>query len=328
MDYYLPENILVNDALGVQFPDWDIAKAEKKIGIKQRHIAAKDETALDLGEKAARKVLKRIDGDVDFILFCTETPDYAIPPNATLLQSRLGLSTSIGAYDFNLGCSGFVFGLAQAKGLICSGIARRVLLVTAETYSKVINPLDKGNRIIFGDAAAACILEKSNESGIGEFVFGTDGSQGMTLAIPNSGMRSTWDPEAALIKDRNGNGRTENDLYMDGPGIFNFTLDRVPELYAQTLARNDLDIESLDLVLFHQANRFMLNHLRMKMQIPADKFVVDMEGTGNTVSSSIPIALKNICNNTDCTLSILLAGFGVGLSWAGTVVTINSCGVL
>lgn len=323
LDYSLPETVLTNDELGTQFPHWDIAKAEKKVGISQRRVAI-NETALDLGEQAARKVLDQIDGDIDFLLFCTETPDYAIPPNATLLQARLGLPVSIGAYDFNLGCSGFVFGLAQAKGLICAGIANRVLLITAETYTRVINPLDKGNRIIFGDGASACVIERSNRCNIGEFVFGTDGTQGMKLTIPNSGMRHAWNPEAKSIEDDNGNIRTANDLSMDGPGIFSFTLERVPELYEQTIDRNRTDIESLDLVLFHQANRFMLNHLRMKIQIPPEKFVLDMERTGNTVSSSIPIALKNILNDTNSQLSILLAGFGVGLSWAGTVVTVNN----
>jgi len=323
IECHLPERVVTNSELATQFPGWDIDKAEKKVGIYQRHVAGANETSLDLGEQAALKVLKKNGTKVDFLLFCTETPDYFIPPNACLLQERLGLGTDIGAYDFNLGCSGFVFGLAQAKGLISAGLAERVLLVTAETYTRAINPQDKGNRMIFGDAAAACIVEKTEQAGIGDFVFGTDGSMGKSLLIPNGGFRNPQEQGADLVKDDNGNARTENDLYMNGPSIFAFTLERVPKLYEDILAKNNTQFSELDLVLFHQANRFMLNHLRLRMQIPPEKFVMDMEYTGNTVSSSIPIALKKIMDTANSPTSVLLAGFGVGLSWAGTIVTVG-----
>ncbi|MEF2230122.1 MAG: ketoacyl-ACP synthase III [Pseudodesulfovibrio sp.] len=323
IDYHLPETVLTNDQLAREFPDWDVAKAGRKVGISRRHTAREGETALDLGERAAARVLGRTGADVDFILFCTETPDHFIPPNACLLQGRLGLGTSVGAYDYNLGCSGFVFGLAQAKGLIAAGLARRVLLVTADTYTRRINALDKGNRMIFGDGASACVIGETPDEGIGRFAFGTDGTRAMSLAIPNGGFRNPADPAAPLVGDDNGNARTANDLIMDGPGIFNFTLERVPELYAQVLEGNGLAEGDLDHVVFHQANQFMLQHLRMKMQIPQDKFVLDMDATGNTVSSSIPIVLKRLTERIEGPCRVLLAGFGVGLSWAGTVVKLG-----
>ncbi len=158
ISYYLPTDYLDNFNLSSIFPDWTAEKISDKVGIKKRHIAAADETAADLAEKSALKLFKEhcIDpSSIDFLLLCTQSPDYFLPTTACVLQNKLGLSTSIGALDFNLGCSGFVYGLSIAKGLISAGIAKNVLLITSETYSKHIHPLDKKNRTIFGDAAAA-----------------------------------------------------------------------------------------------------------------------------------------------------------------------------
>ena len=183
---HLPEKVEDNDFLGSQFPKWDMDLIFKKTGIRQRHVAAPGECASDLGVAAAEKLFSehKIDRNtIDFLLFCTQTPDYPLPTTACLIQDRLGLPTSVGALDFNLGCSGFVYGLSLADGLIRSGTACRVLLITAETYSKYIDPTDRSLRTIFGDGAAATLIEASDEPSLGGFVFGTDGSGGNMLMV-------------------------------------------------------------------------------------------------------------------------------------------------
>ena len=189
---HLPEKVEDNDFLGSQFPKWDMDLIYAKTGIRQRHIAAPGECASDLGVAAAEKLFAehKIDRNtIDFLLFCTQTPDYPLPTTACLIQDRLGLPTSVGALDFNLGCSGFVYGLSLADGLIRSGTARRVLLITAETYSKYIDPTDRSLRTIFGDGAAATLVEASDEPSLGSFVFGTDGSGGNMLLVAEGGAR-------------------------------------------------------------------------------------------------------------------------------------------
>ncbi|MBO4633100.1 MAG: ketoacyl-ACP synthase III [Lentisphaeria bacterium] len=318
---YLPEKILTNDELSAAFPDWSSNKIGRKTGILSRHIAGDHETALDLAEKAADKVLADYPREaIDFLLFCTQSPDYFLPSSSCVLQNRLGLSKNCGALDYNLGCSGYVYGLSLAKGLISSGAARRVLLITAETYSKHLNPLDRSSRTIFGDGAAATIISGEKEL-IGQFVFGTDGSGAGNLIIPNGGMRAPYDPDASVREYQSGSFVSDNDLYMNGPEIFNFTIDAVPAMFERVLLLNDTKLENIDLVVFHQANRFMLEHLRDKLNIPEEKFFMDLHDTGNTVSASIPIALEKAvqCGRIQPAAKLLLAGFGVGYSWAGTI---------
>ena len=205
-------------------------KAEKKIGIRKRHVVSEKETSLDLARLAAEKVFKYIDrNSIDFLIICTETPDYYLPPNACILQDQLGLKKNIGAFDFNMGCSGFIYGLNLSKGLIETGEAKRILFIASETYTKLIHPRDRGNRTIFGDAAAATIIEPSHGEGIGRSVFGTDGSGAGHLIVPNGGLRKRYDPEAPEM-EQDGGPFTDNHLYMNGPEIFKFMLSTVPKL--------------------------------------------------------------------------------------------------
>ena len=161
ISYYLPERVLTNEQINAEFPEWTVEKIISKIGIKQRHVSADDETASDMGLKAANKLFQEYNIDrncIDYLILVTQSPDYILPTTACVLQERLGLSTNIGAIDVNQGCSGFVVGISLAKGLIMGEMAKNVLLITAETYSKHIHPRDKGNRTIFGDAAAATLI--------------------------------------------------------------------------------------------------------------------------------------------------------------------------
>jgi 3-oxoacyl-[acyl-carrier-protein] synthase III len=327
---HLPAQSLTNEELIREFPEWDVEKIYSKTGIKERRIAGTDEFSSDLGIAAARKLFEEgviQPEEIDFLLFCTQSPDYYLPTTACLVQDRLGLPTHCGALDFNLGCSGYVYGLSLAKGLIETGAARNVLLITAETYSKFIHPKDKSVRTLFGDGAAATLIGAS-EGGerIGPFVFGTDGSGSNNLIVPAGCMRIPCSSESAEEKrDDSGNVRSDDHLYMNGPEIFNFTLESVPKLCREILEKADTTFEEIDYIVFHQANRFMLEALRKRLKIPPEKFIVNMDVYGNTVSSTIPMALE-LGYNRGCLRPdsrVLLVGFGVGYSWAATLIHAN-----
>lgn len=322
ISYYLPEKVVTNEQLVEEFPEWSVDKIAKKVGINERHIAADDETAGDMAYKAAEKLIQEngIKRDsVDFVLLCTQSPDYFLPSTSCIIQSRLGLPTKCGAFDFNLGCSGYEYGLAVAKGLIVSGVAKNVLLLTAETYNKHIHPKDKGNRTIFGDGASASLISTEGFAKIGEFVLGSDGS-GYDRLIHKTGAMRHYQPLNDFHEDENGTPLSSDHLYMDGKAIFDFTSDIVPPMIEETLAKHQLTMEDVDLFVFHQANRYMINYLRKLMEIDKDKFYVFMETVGNTVSSTIPIALCEAKKEGKLHGNVVLAGFGVGLSYGAVVI--------
>lgn len=334
--YELPERVLNNEELSALYPGWTEEKILAKTGIASRRISGDDETAVDLAERAARKLFAEYEYDIakeiDFVLLCTQSPDYKLPSSACLLQNRLGISTNSGALDYDLGCSGFVYGLSLAKGLVLGGMARKVLLLTAETYSKYIHPMDKSARTIFGDGAAATIIDADSVRQIGEFVFGTDGAQADRLIVKNGGARHPFAgrdgqllPEVcqpASETDASGNVRTCNNIYMSGPDIFNFTLDVVPPAIEDVCHKNGITRDDVDLFVFHQANKFMLDTLRKVNMISREKFYVDLVDVGNTVSSTIPIALARAVSNGTLRpgMKVMLVGFGVGLSWGATII--------
>lgn len=326
ISYALGKTECTNDFLAEQFPGWDSRKIFRKTGIRSRRIAD-GQLVSDLAVQAAENLFAESSIDrasIDFLLLCTQSPDYFLPTTACLVQDRLGLRKNCGALDFNLGCSGYVYGLALAKGLLLGGMARTVLLITSETYSKHLHPQDRSVRTIFGDGASATLL--AHDPGaplkIGEFVFGTDGSGARNLIVPAGGMAQPRNEATRQeTTDKQGNVRSLDNLFMDGPAIFNFSLDTVPPTVEETLRKNGLSMKDIDLWVFHQANRFMLDSLRDKIGIPEDRFYFNMADKGNTVSSSIPIALRDAldeCRIRRCN-RVMLVGFGVGYSWAGCV---------
>lgn len=324
IESYLPSNTLSNEMLENEFPEWSVDKISSKIGINNRFIS-KDETISGMAIAACKKLFLNNPLEpslVDFILLCTQSPDFILPTTACIVQDALGVPTSAGALDFNQGCSGYVYGLSLAKGLISAGIAKNILFITSEAYTKHIHPKDKSNRAIFGDAATATWIGVGDGLEIGEFVLGTDGKGAENLIVKNGGSRYPLSSKAFDKQDSN-NLIDGDYLYMNGSEIFNFTLESIPTLVESTISLNCLSNNDINYFVFHQANTFMLNHLRKKIGINPDKFLITMENTGNTVSSTIPLVLERLLSGKkiENENKLLLAGFGVGYSWGGVVLT-------
>ena len=246
---YLPKRIVTNEELIKEFPEWSVDKIADKVGVLERHVALPNETATDMAVKAAEALFAKgiaQKTEIDFVLLCTQSPDYFLPSSACISQNRWGLSSSCGALDFNLGCSGYEYGLALAKGLIFGGISKNVLLLTAETYNKYLHPRDKGNRTIFGDGASATVLSDNGFAEIGHFNLGTDGSVAKDLIVKTGASRQ---PEKCddLYFDEGGNPHSSDFLFMDGSEIFMFTLVKVPKMIKAVLAANELQKDDIDL---------------------------------------------------------------------------------
>lgn len=324
IESYLPANVVTNADLAKRFPDWSVDRIAEKTGIEQRHIAAADEYASDLAFEAAQKLFASgvcAPAEIDYILLCTQSPDYALPTTACLLQQRLGIGCHAGALDFNLGCSGYLYGLGMAQGLIGTGQASKVLLLTAETYSKYLGAQDRSSITIFGDGAAATLIAAVPDEALPlrpAYVYGTDGSGADHLIVRGGGSRKT----SGAPNTSNAVGEPQS-LWMNGPEIFHFTLQVIPACVRSLLEKAGMEISDVDLFVFHQANKYMLDHLRKKLDIPNEKFYVSLASCGNTVSSTIPIALENARQEGRIKQGskVMLVGFGVGLSWGATVLS-------
>jgi 3-oxoacyl-[acyl-carrier-protein] synthase-3 len=307
---YLPEGRLTNEDLARDFGNWSAEKIFAKTGIRERRIAAAGECASDMAFHACEELLTgKARENFDFIIFCSQTPDYLLPTTACLLQQRLGLKTACGAIDLPLGCSGYIYGLSLAHALLATGTATNLLLLTADTYSKLIAPDDRSTRTLFGDAATATWLAKDSPHRLSSFVLGSDGRGENDLIVKSGGARNAAVDGAAPT------------LFMNGPEIFNFTLRVVPGLVQDILAKAGLNFDDIDFFVFHQANAFILEHLRTKLRVPREKFPIHVERCGNTVSSTIPLTLAELERSGQLKPSakIMLVGFGVGFSWGGCI---------
>ena len=329
ISYHLPEKVLTNQELVSRFPGLKIDDLTRLTGVTERHIAAEGETAADVAVKAAEKLFTEHSVDrnsIDFILFNTQWSDYITPASACIIQDRLKIPQHAGALDISQGCTGYIYGLSVARGLIETGSARRILLLTSDTITRSIHPQDKSNQAIFGDGAAATLVSAtSGETGphIGNCIFGTDGSGYQEIIIRHGGARYPL-PEFQTADSTDNFGNTRNDacFYMNGAAIFSFSIKVVPEIMERTLKANHLTRDDIDFYIFHQANRIILETLIKKNKIPADKTIIHLDKCGNTVSSTIPIAFYHALKEGKIRKGdrLLLAGFGVGLSWAGSVV--------
>lgn len=323
INYALPEGVLTNEQVATMFPEWTVEKIEKKLGIKQRHITAENETASDIAIKAAEQLFETSGinkEEIDYLIFVTQSPDYHLPTTACVIQKRIGLSHNLTSIDVNLGCNGFVVGLSLAKAVILAGQAKNVLLLTGETYSKYMHEKDKSNRTIFGDGASATIVSTDGIAEIGEFVVGTDGEGADNLIVKTGGARH-MKPANDLVFDDFGNPRSSDNLYMDGPAILNYSLDFLAKLVNAVLAKNNLTMDDIDLHVYHQANIFLANLERKTLRIPPDKYWVSIENTGNTVSSTIPIALCEAIKEGKLIngMKVLSIAQGLGYTWGGMV---------
>ena len=303
----------------------------KKIGVECRHIAAHDESAGDLAFAAAEKLFAehKIDRhETDFILLCTQHPDYQMPHTAAHLQSRLELGKHVGTLDIALGCSGYVYGLAVAKSFIETGLARKVLFLTSSVYTKYINVRDTSTRPLFGDGATATWIEAVDEAApsLSAFIFGSDGSRYDKLIIPVGGSRSMpRDTPEIFTTDNQNNFRSNYEVFMDGMAITYFTLREVPKLVDDVLIAAKLTRADLDYCIFHQANKFMMTYLRDKAGLNDVPFHNDIATTGNIVSGSVPLAIEQVVKSfgSENLRRVMLAGFGVGLSWAGCIADLS-----
>ena len=323
MSYHLPQQVVTNEDLRRENPDWRIDELYAKCGIAARHIAGESETASDLAYHAATRLLKRSvvrPQEIDYLLYCTQCPDHFLPSGACVLQRRLGLGKHVGAVGYDLGCSGFVYGLQMAKAYVSCDMARYVLLITADTYSKFIHPRDRSVRTLFGDGAAAALIGATNgPANIGSFVVGTNGAGAKDLIVPAGGLRRPRGPGTAQERtDDAGCTRSDDNLFMDGPAVFSFAITTVPRTVEALLSKANLSPDEIDWYVYHQANKYMLEHLARRSKIPEEKMVVDLETVGNTVSASIPIAMQRgvEAGRIKAGHRLVLVGFGVGYSWA------------
>lgn len=323
---YLPVDVLDNEELGLLYPDWPSDRIYEKTGIKKRHIAAGNQTAADMAIDAAEILFSQQNIEktsIDFLIFCTQAPDYILPTSACVIQDKLKLSTGIGALDVNLGCSGYVYCLSLAKGLILSGAAENVLVLTSDTYSKFIHPMDKSVRTLFGDGASASLVSTSGFAKLGDFIFGTDGSGAEKLIVEAGLCRLPKSDETTLEQvDSSGNVRSRENLYMNGAEVMSFSLKEVPRSIDRLLEVSGYKKDDVAYFVLHQANKFMLDALRKKMKITEISMPFLAEEEGNTVSSTIPFALEKMLRESSFSSGdvCLLVGFGVGYSWAGCVI--------
>lgn len=326
---HLPERVLTNEELGAANPSWDMALVGKNTGVLSRHIAREDETAFDLALTACQKLFEQESGlreNIDAILFCTQEGDYVMPPNACLLHDKLGLPDGVLAFDFNLACSGYTYGLAMAKGLILGKTATNVLLVTSHTYSKFIHPKDRSAMVLFGDGAAVSwVGAAQGDEGVLDLDCGTSGKGWDKFWIPAGGYRT---PRSAQTRSQpnadKGDFRTAENIHMNGMGVLAFVNSKVPPSVRKVLERGSLTVDDIALFIFHQASALALDTLERRLKIPPEKNFRNIEHLGNLVSASIPIALQDALSRGDAKAGdlVVLGGFGVGLSWGTALIRV------
>ena len=320
IEYYLPDTIITNDDLQKENPDWNLDKVAEKSGVYQRHIAGENETAFDLSVKACDKLFQTNDkSKIDGIIYCTQSPDFIMPPNSFLLHKYLDLKEGVFAFDFNHACTGYIYCLAMANAFVRAGMAKQILLVTADTYSKYINRKDRSTRVLFGDAAAVTIAKESNEKkGIIDIELGTSGSGYNKFWIPAGGLRLPKSESTSVVKeDDRGNKRTQNDIEMDGFGVWSFINTVAPKQINKLLNQNKIEKTDVDQFIFHQASQMTLESIMKILKLDEEKVFINICNIGNTVSASIPIALKDAVDQEkiDIGSTLILSGFGVGLSY-------------
>lgn len=298
-------------------------------GINKRYVSHPDDTAKDLGNRAAEQLFKEWEIDrkeIEYIIFVSDALDYKGPTTACIMQNDLGLENTVAAIDVLHGCTGWIYGLSLAKALISSGQVSNVLLITADVPTKIVHPMDIELTAIFSDAAAATLLSnKKIDNGInaqiGDFIFGTDGKGEHKLKVERSATKEPADIKWLEQHVDLPTGLIGGRMVMNSPQIFLFALRKVPVLIDGVLKKENLSREDIDFFILHQANGKMLDFIRKRMKIPQEKFIINIDEIGNTVSASIPIAVYDTIkeNKIKKGSKVLVAGFGIGLSWGATI---------
>lgn len=326
IEYCLGQNPISNAKLQEENPSWDMSKTIERSGVMSRPIANPGTTALDLAYEAATQLLSKLNYDpneIDALIFCTQTPDYVLPPNSSLLHGRLNLASDVMAFDISHACSGFIYGLGIARSLVASGTSKKVLLITADTYSKLIHPADRSIRPLFGDGAAATVVSSENlVMKIKDMSFGTAGKKADRFIVESGGARNNIAIDEKVVSDRSGRIHSSNHISMDGLGLLSYFNHVVPASVLEILKKNHKTMSDISLFVFHQASRLALEGIARSLKIPDKKMIIDMEETGNLVSSSIPVLLARLLKSDAFTRGepVLLCGFGVGLSWGTALV--------
>lgn len=325
----LPESTVTNDDLLAALPAPKASLLARRAGVEQRHIAGPGQTALDLGEAACRELFAGhadLAEQIDILVFCTQTPDHPLPPNSCALHGRLGLSDQVMSFDVPHACSAFVYALQLVDALFQAAAGTNALIVTADTYSSLISAEDRATRVLFGDGAAATWLSTSSEPERGaiDFRCGTDGKGFSAFMVPAGGTRMPVTDAVRADKsiDNSGNARTPAHIAMNGQEILTFVGARMPDSIKGLLARNELQLDDLDLLVFHQASAVVLDTLTMRLGVDPDRVVRSLQLTGNTVSASIPMTLHQALGDGRLAPGdlVLLCGFGAGLSWGSALV--------
>ena len=323
----VPENInyFSDDAERLGINKSQAHRIKDNIGLSQRHTAPSNVTSLDLGEVACKELLKGLDEndqDIGFLIFVTQTADHRQPCNAAILHGRLNLDNSVGAFDINLGCSGYVYGLYVASSLI-SSLGKKVLLVVGDTLSKEVNSLDRSSSILFGDAASASLVSSQPSNNM-YFDLASDGAGYESIIVPAGGARQPHTNQTAInIEDEEGNIRSLDDLKMVGGEVFNFAVRTEPKAIKKLLEFCSKSVSEVDYFFFHQANKYILKTIAKRLKIPNTK-VPDsvISNYGNQSSASIPCAI-NTAMTAGKKKTVVLSGFGVGLSWASVFCELN-----
>lgn len=325
----VPDHVVTNDELEREHPEWNLELIAHRMGVVRRHIAQQDETALDLGRRACLRLFEEhseLPSQVDALIFCTQSADYILPPNATVLHGILDLPEHVAAFDLNLACSGFIYGLSLANSMIRSGSAQNVLLVAGDTYSKYINPKDRSARVLFGDGAAATwVARRDAGMRICDVACGTAGRDYQMFIIPAGGCRRPRSDETrAEFTDKSGNVRCAENIHMAGRDLLQFMASKIPRHVEGFLRRNKIQPSEVDLYVFHQASAVVLDTLQQALGLAPDRVFTNLRDVGNTVSASIPIAILGAQAASRVTRGdrVLLCGFGVGLSWGSALVEV------
>ena len=322
IEFFLPSKKRTNEELKKYNPEWDVERIASKTGVYSRYIAEKDETAFDLACGAVNKLFQNNivkKDEIDGIIFCTQSPDYIMPSNSFLIHQKFNFSKDTWAFDYNLACSGYVYGLCIARGFLETGLAKNIMLITSDTYSKYINNKDRSTINLFGDGAAVTIVSTDKKkTGIIDAKLSSSGKDHKSFIIPAGGCRFPINDKSKIeFEDSSGNIKNKENIDMNGFAIWKFVSKTVPMQIMDLLNENNLKVDQIDFFALHQASKLTLDSLAKKVKIPQSKLYRNYDIYGNTVSSSIPIVLKSAIDEKKLKRNdlLILSGFGVGLSW-------------